>query len=298
MFPKENRDRQEMLSGHIYDLSKDVLDHEEQLKIIQKLQMIYQDGFRHSYSDFFPVILEIFKEDNEYNDEYLMTNLESLREKLEVDYSEGNHQFKDVYAQCTKLCDHLNLQISQMKYFFRAESKANDAYAQIRQADDDLKAGMDKLEKAEADMNKAQEKLKKANVRAETLQTELIAVLSIFAAIVITLSGGFTFLGSVMTSIQAAKYYEMVILTAILCGMFMFNTIFLMMYLVAKITKRNIYADCLKKKGSCAKCTKKCNGFGRIRKRLPYVFYFNVLSLLGVVINCVVWFFDIKGFLP
>ncbi len=35
----------------------------------------------------------------------------------------------------------------------------------------------------------------------------------------------------------------------------------------------------------------------RIRKRLPYVFYFNIFGVLGIVIDLIVWFLDIKGIL-
>lgn len=283
MFPKETRDRQERLSAYIYELATKVLDKEknEHLKIIQKMQVLYQDGFKHSYSDFFPIISQILESDTEYSRDYLTNNLEIIRETLELDYSNGENQFKDIYSQFTKLCDHLNLQISEMTYFSKTESKVNDASIQ--------------MQKTKEDLEKAASALEESNAHAKSLQTELIAVLSIFAAIVTTFSGGFTFLGSVMTSIGSAKQYEMVVLTAVICGMVIFNTIFLMMFFVAKITERNIYANC--KKRDCANCTSKCNGIKKIKKRLPYVFYFNVLGVIGIICDMVIWLLDIKGFL-
>lgn len=98
-----------------------------------------------------------------------------------------------------------------------------------------------------------------------------------------------------MESIGSAQHYEMVILVAIIGALALFDTIFLLMYLVSKIINRNIYARCLTKDCSCD--AKKCNGITRLRKRLPYVFYFNVVSLVGIIIDCVVWFMDIKGLL-
>ena len=283
MFPKENRAMQEMLSEHIYGLSGRPLDKQrnEHLEIIQKLLMIYKDGFKHSYADFFPVILKIFKEDTTYNIDYLMSNLEIIRETLENDYSEGKNQFEEVYEQFIKLCDHLNLQISEMMFFSSSESKFNDASVKMQQANEDLR--------------EAQRNLAEANSVSKSLQTELIAVLSIFAAIVTTFSGGFTFLGSVMTSIREVEYYEIVVLAAIICGMVMFNTIFLMMYLVSKIIRRDIYAKCNVSDCSCDEMKCKCSGIKRVRKRLPYVFFFNVVCLLGIVIDCMVWFMDMKG---
>ena len=62
------------------------------------------------------------------------------------------------------------------------------------------------------------------------------------------------------------------------------------MYLVGKLTERNIYADCATEKCTCEK---KCNFIKRICKRLPYVYYFNLVCLIGIVIDCLVWFIGI-----
>lgn len=285
MFPEETRIRQEKLAEVIYKLSGRIMDKEEKeyIPIIDVLEMIYEGGFKHSYSDLFPVILKIFEANNSYDKEYLTANLEIIRNELEIDYSEAGKKYETVYRPFIKLCDHLNLQIGEMSVFSRTEDKVNDTKTLVTEANNNLKNATTTLEKA--------------NEKAKSLQTELITVLSIFAAIVVAFSGGFTFLGSVMTSINNVVYFESVILLAIICGLVIFNTIFLMMYLVSKITERNIYARCLTKDCSCGsegiKC--KCTGIKRIRKRLPYVFYYNVVSAIIIVIDMVVWFLDIKN---
>jgi hypothetical protein len=292
MFPDETRRRQERLSGEIFHLAEKVLDtqKEEHLKIIGKLQMIYKDGFKHYYSDLFPVVLKMFEENNSYDVNYLTNNLETIRSELEFDYSNGTKQFDDIYLQFTKLCDHLNLQISELSVFSKMEDRTKDANELIIVMNE-------KLEQATADLEQATVGLENANKKADSLQTELIAVLSIFAAIVITFSGGITFLGSVMAAVKDVKYFESIILVAIVCGMVMFNTIFLMMYMVSKITDRDIYAKCTVKNCSCdnERKGKKCSGIKRIRKRLPYIFYFNLFAVIGMVIDMIIWFLDVKG---
>ncbi|MDE5757308.1 MAG: hypothetical protein K2H85_01720, partial [Allobaculum sp.] len=137
--------------------------------------------------------------------------------------------------------------------------------------------------------------LTKATAKANSLQTELVVVLSIFAAIVMTFSGGFSLMGNVMTSITNTIEVEKVIIIAIVCGIFFFDTLFLMMYLVAKITGRNILSGCETDDCSCQKkrfkksiC--KCSCFNRLRRRLPYVFYFNLLCIIGIIITCIEWY--------
>ena len=283
MFPDEARKRQERLADEIYQLSKQPLDFfkEEHLLVIKKLQMIYKDQFKHSYSDFFPILLIIFDKSTEYSVDYLTNNLEIIRNSLEIDYSEGKNQYGDIYNSFTKLCDHLNLQISMLSNLTKTEERSNDT----------IKA-MNEIKKT---LEQSTANLKKANKKANSLQTELIAVLSIFAAIVITFSGGITFLGSVMASIKDVTYFESVILAAIICGAVIFNTIFLMMYMVSKITERNIFSKCISEECPCFNdnTTCNCSGLKKIRIRLPYVFYFNLAIIIAIIIDIIVWYLDI-----
>ena len=87
MLAKEKARRQHELTENIYHLSKALLEtDEEKEEVASKLRLLYQGGFRHNYSDFFPIILEIARQDNDYSIDYLSENLESLRVFVENDY--------------------------------------------------------------------------------------------------------------------------------------------------------------------------------------------------------------------
>lgn len=283
MLQVERDRRQKELEKCIYEMSKAVLDETSGIrKVSLNLKEIYNSDFRHYYSGFFSVILDISKDENEYSIDFLSENIESLRRYIENDYVEGTKEFEKLYGYIDKLCDHLSLEIGRLNYYSINDNKIRDMERKTVEVNESLRI--------------ATKELDKASKTASTMQTELIAVLSIFAAIVITFSGGVSFLGSALTSINMAKYYEAVVMVAIICGMVIFNTIFLMMYLVSKITDRNIYARC--RTYDCMACdTTKCNGITRIRKRLPYVFYFNLLAVAGIVIDLFVWYLDIMGWL-
>ena len=78
-------------------------------------------------------------------------------------------------------------------------------------------------------------------------------------------------------------------------GLIVFNTIFLMLYIVGKITNRNIYARCKTKDCSCGENGEPtCWGINRIRKRLPYVFWLNLTFLLLIIINTTLWILNMK----
>lgn len=280
MLAKERDRRQKELEKLIHNLSKRMYDETDIRKLSLQMLEIYKGDFRHSYSGFFPLILKISKGEQQENLDYLSNNLESLRAYIEDDFISGKKEFEDIYTQLNKLCDHLNVEIGRWSYYSQNEQKIEDINSMTTTLHDK--------------MSKATQELQKASKQAASIQTELIAVLSIFAAIVVTFSGGFTFLGSVMSSVNGAEYYEAVAVTAIICGMVIFNTIFLLMYLVGKITERNIYATC--NKADCP-CENECSNLKRIRKRLPYVYYFNLVCIIGILIDLAIWWLNMKGWL-
>lgn len=277
MLAAERERRQKMLEGCIIELSERMLPEEEIRNVSLRLLDIYKGDFRHSYSGFFTLIINISK-NPKGNLDFLGNNFEGIRAYIEEDFVKGEKEFNEISNQVNKLCDHLNVEIGRWNYYSQNEQKIEDMSS--------------RTSKLSGEMKLATEELQKASKQAASIQTELIAVLSIFAAIVVTFSGGFTFLGSAMSSINDAKHYEAVVLVVIICGMAIFNTIFLLMYLVAKITDRNIYAKCV---STDCTCSKKCGGMKRLRKRLPYVFYFNLGCVIAIILDMIVWYCDIKN---
>lgn len=301
MFPEESRGRQERLINLLFELSEKLLcnDEEQIEQFLNRLNAIYADDFKHKYSDFFPILMKIYEEDNAYNIDYLSNNLDMLGTYLEAEYSEGRERYSGIYAQFTKLCDHLNLQIGQFNYLLAKEDSGpilQEAIRDLKESNDTIRQSFLQLDAAHKELETSNKNLEESNKKASTIQTELITILSIFAAIVITFSGGLTLLGSSVSSMSNARQYESIVLIAIICGMAMFNTIFLLMYFVSKLTERDIFATC--EAEVCEKCQNtECNGINKIRKRLPYVFYYNCASLVGIVIDMVIWFLDMSGYI-
>ncbi len=182
MLAKEKARRQHELTENIYHLSKALLEpDEEKEEVASKLRLLYQGGFRHNYSDFFPIILEIARQDNDYSIDYLSENLESLRVFVENDYVSNNKRYTSLYPILEKLCDHLNLEISRWSYYSQNEHRIED-----------ISSKTDSMTKSLAS---AQESLEAASKQASSMQTEVISVLSIFAGIAFVFSGGMSFLG-------------------------------------------------------------------------------------------------------
>ena len=107
-----------------------------------------------------------------------------MRRLVENDYIAGEKEFKGLYQPLMKLSDHVNLEIGRYSYYSINEQKVSDLEKKNQTLQEDLK--------------QATKELNNAKQSVSSVQTELIAVLSIFAAIVLTFSGSLSFITSVV----------------------------------------------------------------------------------------------------
>ena len=76
MLIEESQRRQAVLKKYLFEMASSCMDDTAIRSMAIKLKALYTDNFRHNYSEFFPLIVEISKDENEYNLDYLSTNLE------------------------------------------------------------------------------------------------------------------------------------------------------------------------------------------------------------------------------
>ena len=270
MLLEQKKECDEKLCQYIKELANNSLDTIELKKYAYKLRDLYAQGFRHSYSLFFPIITEI-GEDTVSNVEFLANNLEQIKNIVEKDNLKDDKEFEKLYSPLLKLTDHINLEIARYLSYMKREEQA----AILEQ----------KIEKSNISLNQAKNELGIASRKIKSVQGELIAVLSIFAAIVMTFSGGLNILNGVLAASNNLRFSER-ILFLLICGFILINFIFAMMYFVAKITDRSIYARCETDSCTCKNNkSPKCRGITRIRKRLPYEFWLNLVILFFMCLD-------------
>ena len=64
------------------------------------------------------------------------------------------------------------------------------------------------------------------------------------------------------------------------------DIIFLLLYCVSKISGRSISVNC--KKRNCADCKSCRTNFGRLHKKYPYIFWFNIMGVFFCTILCII----------
>lgn len=66
MLTEESKRRQNELKKLLFSMADSCFDSQATQRTATKLKGLYTDGFRHSYSEFFPLIVEISKDSNSY----------------------------------------------------------------------------------------------------------------------------------------------------------------------------------------------------------------------------------------
>lgn len=256
-----NRENQSNLNNIIEMLSAGAKNTEEISYFVGKLKDIYSEGFRHSYSSITGILLQLNKQDKSL--ETILENLSMIKEMVGYD---------EIRPQLDKLYDHISLETIRIEQLYNSYSEnLNNAKETVLNAQDTI--------------NKLQKHANKLEDEAARLKTDVITILSIFAAIIITFTGGISFTSGVFDGISEASIYRLVgVMT--LCGFIIFNTISALLYIVAKIIGKTIALRCDTE--DCT-CEKKCNNISILRKRYPLIFWINVIMILFMVSDILIW---------
>ena len=299
MLLEETKRRQAELNKILVQLSGAVIEENDAEKYLDRLATIYTGGFRHQYSSFYSLLLPIAEDEAHEgtNLEYLSNSLSVLYKKIEQSYTEGENKYNSIYMPFLKLRDHVNLEIARIQCMMMERDRLTDLERWIEDSKKDLSQAKESVKQANNNLEKSIHSSQEAIDKAENLQNEIITVLSIFSAVVLAFMGGMTFTGSTLESIAYSSIYK-VSLVALICGLVMFNTICGLMYLVAKITGKNILSRCDTPHCSCA-CDggvmKPCPLLTRIRRRLPYVFWFNFIFFSLILLIFIAWLIDLHN---
>lgn len=322
MLEKARVERQGKLDQIIYSLAltNPGIREQDELECIAKdLREIYKEHFRHRYSAVFPIIDTVLTSE-EYDAEVLSANLCELMSVIESGYESQQARYASLYQPISKLIDHVNLELARLDK--QASDKRNtdivsqnlnglnDEVSKLQSDTSEISKQLKVATKSEISLRKeagnATKKLKEATVKldkatavAGALQTQMISILSIFAAVIIAFSGGISFLGSALTSVQNVPLYKSVIICT-LCGLILFNVVFSLIYLVGKLIGKSIFAECsafAEKDGvasgerDCTVCQRKCCEVSKLFHRLPYICIVNMIGLAVIGLAIVIFWY-------
>lgn len=287
---------------------------------ILTLNRIYANDFRHTYSDIFLKIQTIIADGNSEVLEILGENINILKKAISLKLSENNDDanLKITSRSFDKFADHIFLEIGRynfLKNHFESNRSENTSSSFVV----DNTAEFEALKKDVTEMSKAidnirpittqaQKSLDSLDSKLESNKISSITTLTIFSAVVLAFSGGITFEAGIFKGLENSSVYRLVF-TIALTGFILFNTIFALLYLVGKLSGKNIgtkckyYANSGTDKPRCGDgyCGKSCHSVSvpcRLFHKYSYVVFVNIVLIWTIYIDTLLWIFKNDLTLP
>lgn len=285
---------------------------------IAKLNKVYSNEYRHTYSDIFFKIQQIMSDALLNSPESDTEVLEILGENLNVlgnridelaTQNVDDANYKNTVFGYRKFSDHIRLEIGRYNFIksrFTSLAidgnsvKANDEPGvdpkQIQKLDQAINTMRHTVVRAEQQLNGLDEKL-------ESNKISSITTLTIFSAVILAFSGGITFESGIFKGMVESTPYRLVF-TIALSGFILFNTIFALLYLVGKMAGKRISTKCkylvtadnkYNKCQSCGDgyCTKECAEVSiacKILHKYSYVLAVDAVLLYVLYADFFLWY--------
>ncbi len=212
----------------------------QQKKFCSRFDRLYDEGngvyFRHYYSDIFQVLMQLQRDNTLGSMETLAANLSWLVENYQTLHTNGN----DISICLKKLNDHVSLEMARFNYFeqqynnTKENSDLKELYAKVeelKQVSDEYYPQIDDLKQVSDEYYPQIDDLKQ---KLNSAQQEYVAILGVFAAVILAFVGGITFSSSVLQNIASVSIYRL-LLTVDLLGFILINTISLLLNFICHI---------------------------------------------------------------
>lgn len=226
----------------LLDLAKSplsMINSEEECKsFYSRFEDLYYESddiyFRHFYSDIFLVLTQLQTENEAQSDnnvgstQTLADNLALLTDNCENLHTDENGINIEPYLK--KLNDHVSLEMARFNYF---EQKYNNM-----EVSSNVKELNSRIDEMKQNSNEYSSQINRLKQKLNSAQQEYVAILGVFAAIILAFVGGITFSTSVLQNFDSVSIYRL-LLTIDLLGLILINTINLLLKFICHILDKD-----------------------------------------------------------
>lgn len=247
---KQEVEKRKEFQKILWILSKRPFKDDRKLVLIYKrLEKLYKNDFRHYYVDIFQVLAKI-KNSNGANGlgiDTLGENVLLLKNSYEdckTRYT-GELGKKDISDNLKKLLDHVSLDIARIR-FYTGEDENIVGMDTIGNIEKLLNETNERVRITERKSEESTKKLEESTKKLEKVQQESIAILSIFAAVILAFTGGLSFLGKGVDIIENIDVkIENVTFVLGVGGVLFLNLLFGMFKFISAILDKEFGFKCL-----------------------------------------------------
>lgn len=260
--------------------SSEINNNEQLDELCDIVKKYYTDNKRHKYSEVSAYLMET------KDIEYLLENLRKIQDRLN-EHSED----ENVSIKVFKLIDHISLELNRTNYNSKSFSDMqvnmlnmalSEASKQIHTAVDDIR--QEQTRKIEFEVDEFKKGTGELKERVEDSYTQFVSILGIFSAIVLVFFGGMDGFGSIFSNMQNIGRFKLTFVVAMV-GMIVFDIIFMFLYILAKLLRREIASSQAEIIGQCTII----NWVKRVWMRYPYVLMFNLAMCIIMILSFVTW---------
>lgn len=185
-------------------------------------------NFRHQYSGISGKMEELrYQSDNEENP----LDLQNISTNINLLYEYAEKKKKTYLKFLFKLRDHICLEIGRIEYADKIYNNISSAKSELQLKIDDA---ISEVEGIEDGIKESKDTLENLENKIKQNQKESVAVLGIFAAIVLSFTGSFAFTSSVLENFQSGNIYRW-LLVIILVGFVLINILYALFYFINRI---------------------------------------------------------------
>lgn len=245
-------------------------------KCTEDLEELYKTYIKHFYSD----MSTYYSAKDDDDIEYIIENLTII--------SRGNRNNRELRVNIAKIIDHFRLvQARELEFNEKVDAVIADSvsnyYMGITDAiNSNLEQTKQDIENTIKKASFTDGKLAEIDGRLRNINIDIIAVLSIFSAVIISFFGGLGFIGQALTSINNANP-KLILIVITVSGIVVFNIIYCLFWMIGRTVRIPIDFEC--KNESCHKCDDNCGTLRLLLKRHPVFVIVNIVLIIIIIIT-------------
>ncbi len=200
---------------------------------VERFTKVYDHEYRHKYSEILQLLMEIKSESEAESLDYLVLNMNVLKEHISC----SQYSFKKSFF---KLYDHIMLEVTRIQLYHDYEKREKLIESKVNTAKNELEYYGNLYNNLSTDINGLYSTVNNVNEQLRDSNAQSISILGIFSGIVIAFFGSIKVTENIFSNLgEGISKYRIVFMAGVI-GFILFNTIFVLLYFIAKVSNKSI----------------------------------------------------------